>query len=273
MILKNCIDPIYKYMPFSVNALKMLIKSEIWFGNPINFNDPFEGEFTIKSSSGERAKEIVEEFYKKDLNYKEQQIAKKLEAIKQDPNIYTNDLINELKRIQRLKYGVSCFTKSPDDILMWAHYADSGKGICLVFGQSDLEYSLKQTYSEMKYGRVIYEENLPKADVKHNGKETYITIQEEVILTKLKRWVYEEEYRFYNYFTDIDSYRGVKFNKMDLKGIIFGNNIASDDKNTLVHLMTNIQDYKVQYWESKRDIQNHNITMNEITPVFLGVKI
>jgi hypothetical protein len=29
--------------------------------------------------------------------------------------------------------GVACFSALPDDLLMWAHYADKHRGVCLKF--------------------------------------------------------------------------------------------------------------------------------------------
>ena len=49
---------IFKYIPFSINSLKILIKGELWLGYPESLNDPFEGDFTIENINFEN--EIVQ---------------------------------------------------------------------------------------------------------------------------------------------------------------------------------------------------------------------
>ena len=41
----NCETQLFKFTPFNSNTLKILINGELWFGQPYNQNDPFEGEF------------------------------------------------------------------------------------------------------------------------------------------------------------------------------------------------------------------------------------
>jgi hypothetical protein len=36
---------LYKYLPISINTLRILISNELWFGHPDYLNDPYEYEF------------------------------------------------------------------------------------------------------------------------------------------------------------------------------------------------------------------------------------
>ena len=47
---------LFKFVPFNTNTLKNLINGELWFGKPINQNDPFEGEFKIEGFTKELTK-------------------------------------------------------------------------------------------------------------------------------------------------------------------------------------------------------------------------
>jgi len=143
----------------------------LWASHAYAFNDPFE--FRLKQSAIAKGIDIVR---------------------KQKPkfNIITNDeLIRRATRryeSELRKMSVVCFTSKPDDILMWAHYADSYKGFCLGFrnkndGQelSDLgiyKVNYHYEYAEKDFAKVWHKDGLAS-----------------IIWTKFKAWEYESEFR------------------------------------------------------------------------------
>ncbi len=58
---------------------------------------------------------------------------------KDDPNLvylgyhFTRDFISKLKKLTIPDFFVSCFSGKYHDPVMWSHYANSNKGICLVY--------------------------------------------------------------------------------------------------------------------------------------------
>jgi len=88
-------------------------------------------------------------------------------------------------------YGVICFSEKPDEILMWSHYSDNHKGICLEFTAekgtdlSNLDKNHKVEYLA-EYPRLMLTDfvnnDLAKASIK-------------VMWTKAKIWEYENEWR------------------------------------------------------------------------------
>ncbi|MFM7852436.1 MAG: DUF2971 domain-containing protein [Flammeovirgaceae bacterium] len=105
------------------------------------------------------------------------------------------------------KSGVSCFSLRHDNLLMWAHYGDNHKGVCLEF---NVEYD--QTF--FKDLRVVnYAEEYPKIDYIAKQKSA-IT---EIVTTKSTHWRYEEEYRSCK-----KNHGAITFKAEALKSVIFG---------------------------------------------------
>src|SRR4051794_33527585 len=90
---------IYKYVPFSLNTLKMLIKGELWFGFPLNLNDPFEGEFIIEDTGAFPNDDFLKEFYEKDLKIPAYRLLKKVTEVKANPNLFQKDIGEYIKNI------------------------------------------------------------------------------------------------------------------------------------------------------------------------------
>ncbi|SEJ60117.1 Protein of unknown function [Propionispira arboris] len=98
-------------------------------------------------------------------------------------------------------YGITCFSKTPKDILMWAHYGDKHKGISLEFKvRQPLEKfffgiypNIKQPY-QSKLIEIKYEEDRP---VFRFSKEPIVARKqiEDILKTKSKVWENEDEVR------------------------------------------------------------------------------
>lgn len=82
--------------------------------------------------------------------------------------------------------GILCLTGRPDDICMWAYYADSHKGVCL---KLDL---LAQPLMFCPISHVLYSESYHHIDFAENPGNTFFR---DLTLKKAKIWSYEDEYR------------------------------------------------------------------------------
>ncbi len=104
--------------------------------------------------------------------------------------------------------GVLSFSLVRDDILMWAHYADKHKGLCLEFdGSANYVF-----FGEAQ--PVHYRDYVPLPLDEEPVKQ-----MERVILTKAKHWKYEQEYRIVR---PGEAYRFVEYPQELLTGVIFG---------------------------------------------------
>lgn len=107
------------------------------------------------------------------------------------PNTLPHAVIDELNRhIQHATsqvLGVSCFTPYPDKMLMWSHYGDQHRSVCVGFDSEILLENIPKNsegnslYTEIR--KVQYTSLRPnEADI-------------EAIFKKSEEWSYEDEYR------------------------------------------------------------------------------
>ncbi len=236
-------DLIYKYVPFSVNSLKLLIKGELWFGFPKNLNDPYEGEFLVKKYNNIPRKSLVEFFYEQhpDLCKNETKEAKVEKAI-YDYSAFHKDVHAALKVRLKENYGVSSFSYDQKNILMWSHYSDSHKGFCIIFNKSKLLESLKYPWTE--FYDVDYKPDLCVAELILEKEKIAFNNEKEILYRKLDIWLKENEARMIAIFTPNNLKRNIKFNKNCVKGIIIGENMLVDNRDTLQALIQNDPKYK-----------------------------
>jgi hypothetical protein len=258
---------IYKFVPFSINTLKLLIKGQFWLGEPKNLNDPFEGEFTIHSDSHLPAIEALEEFYTKDLDYPADEAKAILEKVKEDPSEFYYH-ISLMMKLRNQYHGISCFSKRINNILMWSHYADSHKGICLIFDKVELMQELQKKYPGIELIDITYNEILPTVTIKSDGNTIHINTSSNLLLSKHACWGYEMELRLFHKFEEGKEDRLISFPKSSLKGVIVGEKVrkhALDDFHTLYFLLENDSSYLVKWGQAVKDLNKLEMTILEIT--------
>lgn len=94
---------------------------------------------------------------------------------------------DELRKIVQGKdrYGISCFSLTCDEILLWSHYANNHKGICIEI-DTDLDRSESVSWDVIKYRR-----NIPWIKKKNSRSRS----AKEILSTKIFKWDYEQEIR------------------------------------------------------------------------------
>ena len=84
--------------------------------------------------------------------------------------------------------GVLCLSDVYDDILMWSHYADNHRGICLIF-ETNYEFFANAI-------PVRYQQARPRVN---QITQTTEQMLENAIFTKSSAWAYEKEWRILHY--------------------------------------------------------------------------
>jgi hypothetical protein len=108
------------------------------------------------------------------------------------------------------KSGILCLCEEAKDILMWSHYADSHKGICLQFEVlADSPFGLATS--------VIYADTYPPLNISMDLHEVAIGL----FRTKSCHWRYEREWRIFSNAAGFKS-----FPKECLSGVILGCQIS-----------------------------------------------
>jgi hypothetical protein len=195
---------VYKYRRLDHYTKDSIKNNTIYFSNPLNFNDPldtlinfyFEGDYDL----------LCKKFF--ELGVKDYKGYAK--ALEKHNNF--NEICKDNPHIINL--SISCFSEEYDNILMWSHYADNHKGICL-------EY---KTVSVDEYNCLLFDDSDIEADypVPMLKVKYFVEQLNEFLSTKNKIWEYENEIRCIMPNSKFKNYPNAKFKKNVLSGVIFG---------------------------------------------------
>jgi len=169
-------------------------KHRIYFASPTSFNDPFDCQFALCMNAPVQEKIKV---YRESLGYVGCPDAA---ASQEVSRMFRPENAEEFRKWEEGRYaqivgmrdhaGVFCLTAVHDHILMWSHYADGHKGLCLEFREAPAHAAFFAQAFE-----VHYQATYPVVN--------YYTAREgerlrPCLLTKSCRWGYEKEYRMIN---------------------------------------------------------------------------
>ena len=130
-------------------------------------------------------------------------------------------------------FCVCCFSKNMNEILMWSHYADNHKGVCLEWEIDELDIDIKERLFEISYQDEIITLDFVKTNkgfldinISSNGK---------FLIQKFKNWEYEKEVRCYVICEDKLKTGESKDYIGKLTTIYFGKNVTQDNIDLIKH--------------------------------------
>jgi hypothetical protein len=236
---KKIPSSLFKYQSLtSPHTIDNLQKRLIWFSKPEKLNDPFdcatpylidldvtEDELLSAYKQMRRlakdgvSKEIAEEIQTRYFSE-----GKTTQRFKDDYPKFVIGLMDRSPRTYE-KIGIACFSEEPDNILMWSHYSNGHKGICLEF---DTKYvPLNESY---KVRRVQYKKNYPV--IKLIALISKTLLRPTPLLTKSIKWKYEKEWRLLSEHGDT----AITYEARALKAIYFGCTISKEDIGRILKL-------------------------------------
>ncbi len=181
---------VYKYLP--PRRIDILRKCQIRFTSPAAFNDPFESLPVMMEYKAQQLRAIEE---KEGKTFRE--------GTEEETRYYRNAVINlEAENTPTFFgtfYGLQCFSKVKDSLLMWSHYADAHRGFVIGFdadngffapGYLSVEGLKAVGYSTGRY--VLPERGF--SDIANNKEEMAKAIAK-LCFTKSIKWAYEKEMR------------------------------------------------------------------------------
>jgi len=232
-------DHLYKYRKFSTRSLVSLEQNKFYFSNPDYFNDPFDCSIQPVYSK-ENVEDFVEDFKYAVMHIKEftEYLATQYIKKRFNENIETlkDEMIQYYEKIILRQVGVFCLSAKNDDLLMWGHYADSHKGFCLEFLKEKDHY-----FRESKEVDYPENNNYPEYDWPKNPDEM-MAMSEQIILTKARNWVYEEEWRIINSPNKMtEHYRGHErsYAQESLSSVIFGISMPKENRELIRKITSN----------------------------------
>lgn len=206
---------IYKFRAFdavdptSIERVRdILIQSRLRLASPKDFNDPFDmaAKIVIEGTRGEIRQRLDTVYKDRGMKWavRQREIARVMlnlnEGVVSKAQEWFRDRINAA--------GICSFGGNPRSILMWSHYADHHRGVCLQF-----EIARNLGIFALAFP-VAYSEEYPVLNWV-NEQEKIV----DVLLRKFIGWKYEEEQRII-----IPELAGkfIGFRSVALTGIIIG---------------------------------------------------
>ena len=121
-----CKKVFYKYRPASEFTIALLEKQEMKFSYAHEYNDPFDSKLSINMNND------LDGFLRKLEESSLDEVNKRIVRNKIINGEFTNDqLVSMASEIAKHTIMSSCFAGNPKNLLLWSHYADSHKGICI----------------------------------------------------------------------------------------------------------------------------------------------
>ena len=231
----------FKYMAINENTLEVLKNQELYFSHSSEFNDPFDSKLDLIWKG--KMKDWIRFYLKREkINpivvrniirdcIKNGILKKKNDDIILHPQNKGFKTINEKMQFKdNLDYPKACcFSKDKNNILMWSHYANEHKGICLCFKSEQIDngnFLILDSTRHLLFP-VVYDENLPEQVNMLSNYEPENLVA--FLRTKHSSWEYETEYRLILWEEDFHGKFTKIFRKEDLEGIIFGLNTPMED--------------------------------------------
>jgi hypothetical protein len=188
---------LYKYRACNENTESIFTTGSLHYSHPNDFNDPYDCKV----------------FLKKKLHiYIERIATDKIRLVPIDMNELQETIQDEINDLE-----VCSFSKDGLQMQMWSHYADSHKGLCLVF---DNELLLERQHCDAR--EVIYQDKQVVNESIFPETPTEDIIR--FIYTKKCTWAYEQEVRFIHKPEPEYKNGNYPFNKQALRAIYFGTN-------------------------------------------------
>lgn len=226
IIMKKRPRKLYKYRSLAGDdfryTMQIFTDSFVKYTRPIDFNDPFESCFLVSfEASFEKQYSFIKNVIinsKYDQAYKDSQLL----GLNKETVAQTIDLMNkqENRRISnsiREKQLVFSLSEVYNEIVMWSHYADSHRGICIEFDSECLDFG-RDTFLEY----VDYSDSYPCIYPIESDGKLNAAITEKILFHKFKRWEYEQEWR---YVLPNDGVEVKRFPSNALTGVILGHAI------------------------------------------------
>ena len=224
---------LYKYYRYSKRLLEILATKSLWLSKPSQFNDPFDGKFYIPPSTSEReTEEDIKALLERVPKYRDTKLTESEKA-----NWQGNDEMIA-KKIKRQLSGVGIFSMSGtwESILMWSHYADGHRGVCL-------EFEVDRAAPEgVHLQAVTYTSAYPEFSTRDFPTDTEKFMA--AFLTKSPEWEYEREWRL----TSLEGEKLIPW-PFTLRAVIFGHRLLEQPRSTIRAVLRG--DVGIRFFEAK----------------------
>lgn len=240
---------IYRYREVNTWTIESLVHDHLYFTNPTSFNDPFDCQPVVESDSdrdtlrlllakliscrieaeataslksaqlqGKKASDHAKRLGKqaaqsilKDMEYHATNPDYECGIYEAECRLLTYEIQSEL--LKRYDRGVCCFSTIFHNPLLWSHYGDQHRGLCIGY---NLDREPMPTLRKVEYGgsRKVKTSLITKA-LFNDDQSAQESLDRDVLLRKASPWRYEREWRLFGN-------RGIQDSVLALKDVTFG---------------------------------------------------
>jgi len=238
---------LFKFRVINKYLIDCLENGTLYFANPTRLNDPFDCQVDIKKA----AEHAISR-----LSGKKKQNLSNLIKLKSLLDRIQNDIGN---------VGICSFSLNLVDILLWSHYADEHRGLCLMYEIPD-DFFNDPKNQIIGVCAVEYGDN-PLTDwfvrnasenIRIDLLEFTIELVKKIFSIKSKPWEYEKEVRIIR-----EKEGALSIPKEFLKQVCFGMNTTESDISLIKKLLDDAG-YSVNYCRIERTKEDFGIIAVEI---------
>ena len=278
---------LYKYRDLTARTLDMVVGDQLHFADPSTFNDPLdtrpsldddvdeselerilriliERSTSAEMRAGAKAMKLTEARSKDWIEKHSRRQAKRriaeIEYGASNPDYDFETALSsqlryciELELLRGYEKGIVSFAERDDCPLMWSHYGDQHRGICL--GYSVPEKSTGDV-EKVAYGG----DRLVKASdvgaMLDGNDEARARVDAAVMLRKAESWSYEREWR-------LIGGRGTGGSPLELEEIIFGMKCKESVKYTIMKALED-RSRSVEFREMREEQGTFNLRKDEL---------
>jgi hypothetical protein len=228
---------LFRFRSLAAESIKFVKSSiennEIYLAPPSALNDPYDCQIALDTSGTDQEwrKHIL-------CSLKNKKIGKSKIGIVERIRIARRWMADENhKKIDGKKFskitnsfGIACFSSFMNNQLMWSHYADNHRGICLIYKPSIDSSGLLSSSHEIQYS-----EYYPKVRLVELASMGDVAVSK-LLLTKSKVWVYENEFRI---LLPYAAEKTLRYDPAALIGVILGARISIDQAREVCNWVRN----------------------------------
>ncbi|MCH7827844.1 MAG: DUF2971 domain-containing protein [Bacteroidetes bacterium] len=231
---------IYKYISWDKEYhKKIILENKIFFSSVKKFNDPFDSTIPLRYDIG-TDEQIYDLFIKLIRNDNHNLTDDEVKRIARNEMNYDDirgdkriqNTIDNQREIIATKYGIFSASYEFDSVLMWSHYSNLHKGLCVRFNckkfKNYIENECLKNDWIIIWGNAEYSKDYPILNPFELNNDDLIM---KSLLLKSKLWRYENEIRFILFsFPD----KELKLPDGIINQIILGCKISPNDRQELI---------------------------------------
>jgi hypothetical protein len=202
-----------------------IVDRALYFASPGSINDVFEFrfQFSARGSRGQWREVLSQPEVRAALGLPQWGVLTDyaVDLYGSEASSNSETFAEAFRTITHSDVAVCCLSEKRDNVLMWSHYADGHKGVCLEFTPA----AQGSLFAEAE--PIRYQDEFPTFDYFSTTKDERARL---ISLTKAKCWAYEAEWRV----VDVKGGAGIRhYAPGELTGVVLGAESDSRDESLI----------------------------------------